>query len=119
MLREYGADWGCSDFPPPSRHDFLLAARTAKPTAPGPDGILGCGGVERAGDTPRGVLADVQRPSPGMGTSLPVLIPKGADEGNYDEPLCGAVACRPLVLRNSDAKVLGSVVNRQHRRARC
>lgn len=39
MFREHGADRGCAALPLPSRQDFLLAARKAEPTAPGPDGI--------------------------------------------------------------------------------
>lgn len=47
-----------------------------------------------------------------MNASLSVVIPKGAEKGDDDEPLCSAYKCRPLPLRNSDTKVIGSVVNR-------
>lgn len=95
---------------PPARRSRRLLARTTFLAVEGSRG-------EETLQQVFWALADAQRPSPGMGASFLVLIPKGADEGNDDEPLCGAVACRPLALRNSDAKVLGSVVNRQRRRA--
>lgn len=117
LLAEHSVDWGCGSIPPPSAQDFERAAARASPTASGPDGVPyvvwavpNCGAGALLSDV-FFELASGRRPPLWFNRSLGVFIPKGDDEGDDEGPVRAAGDTRPLSLRNSDSKVLASVVN--------
>ena len=116
------ADRWCTKFDfaeirPPGLHEFTVCISKLRDSAPGTDG-LPLGAWKAAGEEGAKTLMAVEelmrsglRMPMSFNESLTVFIPKGEAELDREEVLRAADEVRPISLKNSDNKVICSVLN--------
>ena len=118
VLEKWAVKFDFSEVTPPTRDDYRRVVKVSADKATGPDGIPnsawratgdeGIDTLKEAGDS----LASGDKPPTWFNSSIMLFTPKGEDESDsYSERVRVASATRPLSLKNTDNKIVGSVYN--------
>ena len=117
MLDDHCTDYSHFQSAPPSFNDFQRAASRAKPSATGDDGIPYAAWTSRTAATTLALVADRLMSGQVMprefNNSISIFPPKGDEEDDDTDLTRSPMNTRMLSLKNSDNKIIASVINRK------